>query len=66
MKYSEVKELSTAELVERIEIERKDLDKLEMNHIISPIENPLLIRKARRTIARMKTELIARKSNENA
>jgi len=66
MKYSEIKELSTAELVERIEIERKDLDKLEMNHIISPIENPLLIRKSRRTIARMKTELVARKSNENA
>ena len=66
MKYSEVKELSTAELVERIEIERNDLDKLEMNHIISPIENPLLIRKSRRTIARMKTELVLRKSNETA
>ena len=66
MKNSEIKELSTAELVERIEIERKDLDKLEMNHIISPIENPLLIRKSRRNIARMHTELTARKSNENA
>jgi len=66
MKYSEIKELSTAELVERIEIERKDLDKLEMNHIISPIENPLLIRKSRRTIAKMQTELSARKLKENA
>ena len=66
MKNSEIKELSTAELVERIEIERKDLDKLEMNHIISPIENPLLIRKSRRNIARLNTELIVRKSNENA
>jgi large subunit ribosomal protein L29 len=66
MKNSEIKELSTAELVERIEIERKDLDKLKMNHIISPIENPLLIRKSRRNIARLNTELTARKSNENA
>lgn len=66
MKNSEIKELSTAEIVERIEIERNDLEKLEMNHVISPIENPLLIRNARRTIARLKTELVARKLNENA
>jgi large subunit ribosomal protein L29 len=66
MKNSEIKELSTAEIVERIEIEKNDLEKLELNHIISPIENPLLIRKSRRTIARLKTELTARKTNENA
>ncbi|PID88633.1 MAG: 50S ribosomal protein L29 [Bacteroidia bacterium] len=66
MKNSEIKELSTAELVERIEIETNDLAKMEMNHIISPIENPLLIRKSRRTIARLKTELNARKLQEKA
>jgi large subunit ribosomal protein L29 len=66
MKNSEIKELSTAELVERIEIEKNDLSKMEMNHIISPIENPLLIRKTRRTVARLMTELNARKSQENA
>ncbi len=66
MKNSEIKELSTAEIVERIEIEKNDLEKLEINHIISPIENPLLIRKSRRTIARLMTELNLRKSNENA
>ena len=66
MKNSEIKELSTAEIVERIEIEKNDLAKMEMNHIISPIENPLLIRKSRRTIARLKTELKARQLKENA
>lgn len=66
MKNSEIRELSTTELVERIEIEKIDLDKMEMNHIISPIENPLLIRKSRRTIARLMTELNARKLQENA
>ncbi len=66
MNNSEIKELSTAEIVERIEIEKNDLEKLEINHIISPIENPLLIRKSRRTIARLKTELQTRKLQENA
>jgi len=66
MNNSEIKELSTAEIVERIEIENNDLEKLEINHIISPIENPLLIRKSRRTIARLKTELQARKLKDNA
>ncbi len=66
MKNSEIKELSTTEIVERIEIEKADLQKLEINHTISPIENPLLIRKTRRTIARLYTELNARKLKENA
>ena len=66
MKNSEIKELSTAEIVERIEIARVDLDKLELNHIISPIENPLLIRKSRRTISRLQTELTARRKQDNA
>jgi len=66
MKNSEIKELSTAEIVERIDIEKNDLAKMEMNHIISPIENPLLIRESRRTVARLKTELKARQLKENA
>ncbi|MBN2668133.1 MAG: 50S ribosomal protein L29 [Bacteroidales bacterium] len=66
MKNSEIRELSTTELVERIEIEKNDLSKLEMNHTISQIENPLLIRKSRRVIARLITELNARKLKENA
>jgi len=61
MKNSEIKELTTAEIVERIEMEKDKLDKMEMNHVISPIENPLLIKQVRRVVARLKTELNARK-----
>jgi large subunit ribosomal protein L29 len=61
MKNSEIKELTTAEIVERIEMEKNNLDKMEMNHVISPIENPLLIKQVRRVVARLKTELNARK-----
>jgi large subunit ribosomal protein L29 len=66
MKNSEIKELTTAELVERIAVEKADLAKLKMNHIISPIENPLLIRKARKFVARLVTELSSRKVKHNA
>ena len=61
MKNSEIKELTTAEIVERIEMENNNLDKMKMNHVISPIENPLLIKQVRRVVARLKTELNARK-----
>ena len=39
-----VKELSTAELQERLDAERVELNKMKMNHHISPLENPNLIK----------------------
>ncbi len=56
MKQSEIKELSNAELVEKIEILQNELTKMKINHKISPIENPMLIRKNRKDIARLLTE----------
>lgn len=56
MKQSEVKELSNAELVEKIEILRNELTKMKINHGIAPLENPMLIRKNRKDIARLLTE----------
>jgi large subunit ribosomal protein L29 len=35
---------------------------MKLNHKVSAIENPMLIRDTRRNVARMKTELVARKS----
>ena len=32
------------------------LKKLEFNHVVNPIENPLVIRATRRNIARINTE----------
>jgi len=64
MKNSEIKELSTQELQERLEGEREILSKMKLNHAISPLENPLKISEARKNIARMLTELRLRDLNE--
>ena len=57
MKISEIRELSTSEIEERIETEKSLLLKLKMNHAVSPLDNPLKLPAARRNIARLKTEL---------
>lgn len=57
MKTSEIRELTTKELQERIEAEKLMLTKLKINHAISPLDNPMKIRHTRRDIARMLTEL---------
>ena len=57
MKTSEIRELSAAELAERIEAEKANLLRMKVNHAVSPVGNPTLIRKARRDIARMLTIL---------
>jgi large subunit ribosomal protein L29 len=57
MKTSEIRELTTKELEERIEAEKLLLTKLKINHAISPLDNPMKIRHTRRDIARMLTEL---------
>ncbi|MGE5382585.1 MAG: 50S ribosomal protein L29 [Omnitrophica WOR_2 bacterium] len=64
MKQEVIRELSKAELIERLEEERKQLDKLKLNHAVSPLENPNKIKTYRRTIARMLTELHKRNTNE--
>ncbi len=57
MKAQEIKEMSPADLLERIEAEKANLNKLKVNHAVSPIENPQNIKTARRDIARMMTVL---------
>lgn len=57
MKNQEIKDLSTTDLQDRLAEEKKALNKLVLNHAVSPVENPMSIRAARRTIARMMTEL---------
>jgi len=52
-----IKELSTAELQERLETEVLHLQKMKINHAVSPIENPVKIKESRRLVARYKTEL---------
>lgn len=64
MKAAEIRELSTKDLIERIETERANLNRVKMNHAISPIENSGQIRAARKDIARMLTVLREKQINE--
>ena len=63
MKTSEIKELSKAEILERVQTEQDSLLRMKMNHAISPLDNPKVIVIARRNIARMKTILHQREIN---
>jgi len=60
MKNSAIKELSTAEIAERIQEEKQQLTKLKFTHAVSAIESPAKISQARKTIARLLTELTVR------
>ncbi|MCF8224474.1 MAG: 50S ribosomal protein L29 [Bacteroidales bacterium] len=64
MKISEIRELATNEIEERIDNEENMLVRMKMNHAVSPLDNPNKIRVTRRIIARLKTELRSRKSAE--
>lgn len=57
MKNSVVKETSTEELNENLQEQKALLNKLELNHAVSPIENPQKIKMTRKAIARIMTEL---------
>ena len=63
MKTSEIKELSNAEVVERIQTDQDTLLRMKMNHAISPLDNPQVIVGVRRNIARLKTILRQREIN---
>ena len=55
-----LKELSTAELKEKLDTERSLYQKMLMSHAVSPLENPNKIKESRKNIARCLTELHAR------
>ena len=66
MKNSEIVELSTEELVAKIQEEKAALTKLKFAHAVSAIENPNRIQQTRRTVARLSTELTKRRNAEKA
>lgn len=65
MKQKEISQLSVTELEQRLAEEKGQLTKLQLNHTVSPIENPLKIRTTRRTIARLQTELTKRSKQDS-
>ncbi|MDD6472328.1 MAG: 50S ribosomal protein L29 [Bacteroidales bacterium] len=63
MKIAEIREIPTADLVERIATEVANYNQMVLNHSISPLDKPSQIKDLRRTIARLKTELRQREIN---
>ena len=62
MKYSEIVELTTEDLAVKLAEEKAALNKLKFAHAVSAIENPNVLRAARKAIARISTKLSKRKN----
>ena len=64
MKISEIREMSVADLRDRIAVEKANLDTMKINHAISPLEDTSKFKKTRQDIARMMT-VLAEKEKQN-
>lgn len=64
MKNKEIQGLTEQDLSSKITEEKAALGKLKINHGVSPLENPILLRTNRRNIARMLTEVNKRKASK--
>ncbi len=63
MKFSEVKDLSTGELRKKQKTLQEELFQLRMKNSLGQVSNPLLIRQARRDIARLMTAIASKTKN---
>ncbi len=57
MKQKDITNLSADDLQENLAEQSELLAKLKMNHSVSPLENPMEIGVARKSVARLKTEI---------
>ena len=57
MEQKVIRELTSGEILERLDEEKRQLTKLKLNHAVSPLENPNKIKAYRKTIARLQTEM---------
>jgi len=64
MKIAEIKEMTTADLAERIQTEQANYNQMLLNHAVSPLANSAQIKAALRDIARLKTVLRQRELNK--
>ena len=60
MKASVIKEMTSEEINDQLVEEAAKYTKLKMNHAVSPLESPIDIKKQRKFVARLKTELRTR------
>lgn len=66
MTNEEIRELTDAELMRAISDKRDEITRLRLTNAISPIEDPKAIRKNKRIVARMLTEVNRRKHSARA
>ena len=66
MKNTEIRELSTADLLARLDTEKITYTRMKLNHAITPLDNPQKIKESRQTIARLLTELRSRELNQKS
>jgi|TARA_B100000768_G_scaffold120769_1_gene111739 large subunit ribosomal protein L29 len=64
MKQSVIREMTTNELEDLLDQEQIRIEKMKVNHMVSPLENPKQLTFARKIIARIQTELRSRELNE--
>ena len=64
MKTSEVREMSIADLQDRILVERNKLENMKLNHAVSPLEDTSEFKKVRKDIARMITILAEKEKDQ--
>lgn len=62
MKNSEIVELTTEALTAKLAEEKAALNKLKFAHAVSALENPNVLKAARKTIAKISTEISKRKN----
>lgn len=53
----EIRELTIREIKEQIQETQNFLVRMKINHAVSPLENPMQLKNARREVAQLKTEL---------
>ena len=66
MKANELRDLSEAEILQRIAEEERDLTDLRFRRSVTGLENPIVLRQKRRAIARMKTILAEKAAADTA
>ena len=64
MKTKEVREMSIADLQDRIAGMKAELDQKKLEHAISPVEDTSTFKKMRQDIARMITILAEKENNQ--
>lgn len=64
MKLQEIRELETAELLNKVEEYKKELFSLRFQQAVGQLENTAHVREVRKTIARIKTVIRERELSE--